>query len=521
MSKLKPLPISIQHFEKLRKNGCVYVDKTQLIYNLATQGSTYFLSRPRRFGKSLLISTFDALFSGKKELFDGLWIDQSDWEWKTHPIIRLDMSNMVLDDLDGHVISIRNRFRDIAAFYGVSLDIVQHPKMVFADLITALSSINPVVVLIDEYDKPIIDHISDPEKAIQFRDLMKGFYGCLKDLGSHIRFLFLTGVSKFSKVSIFSELNHLSDLTMNPFYSTLLGYTQDELESSFSDWIDLSAGSQSLSRENLLGRMKQWYKGYRFSKKDTLVYNPFSTLRFFEEQQFSNFWFESGTPTFLPKLMKSQGYDGGSIEAEGVDEAGFSTYEITNLRIPALLFQTGYTTIKDYNPDTNLFTLGFPNSEVESSFIKYLAETYTSRSAGDIPQLGLLMKKALSEADFPRLEEIIQSFFASIPYHLHEKASEAYYHTIFYIVFKMMGAKIQAEELTNLGRIDAVLEFPDKLYVMEFKLDESADAALAQIKKKQYGQKFRVSSPGKTLYLLGLAFSRQKRNLSEWKVEVF
>ncbi len=520
MKTLKPLPISIQHFEKLRKNGCIYVDKTHLIYNLATQGSTYFLSRPRRFGKSLLISTFDALFSGKKELFDGLWIETSDWEWKTHPVIRLDMSNLVLDNLETYTASILDRFSEIAAICGISLDISQHPKMVFAKLITALSSINPVVILIDEYDKPIIDHISDPEKAIQFRDFMKGFYGCLKDLGNHIRFLFITGVSKFSKVSIFSELNHLEDLTMSPHFSALVGYTQEELETCFSDWIEATASSLSIPKNTLLAQMKSWYNGYQFSRKSVLVYNPFSTLRFFKEQEFSNFWFESGTPTFLPALMKTQGYDGGSLEAEGVDEAGFSTYEINNLHIPALLFQTGYTTIKNYDPDTNLYALGYPNFEVESSFIKYLAKTYTTRNAGDIPHLGILMKKALSEADFPRLEEIIQSLFASIPYHLHENASEAYYHTIFYVVFKMIGAKIQAEELTNLGRIDAVLALPDKLFIMEFKLDDSAQAAIAQIKKKQYAQKFGRTSSEKTIYLLGLAFSRAKRNLSEWKVEV-
>ena len=507
---MKPLPIGIQTFKDLIEGGYLYIDKTQWIYQLVKNSKgTYFLSRPRRFGKSLLLSTLEEIFLGNKELFKGLWIENADFAWKKHPVVRLDFSKQKAKDTEALVRFIISELNTIAQKYNVHLEEKDYYSQ-FQELISKLSVQEKVVILIDEYDKPIIDHLENTEKAVEMREVMKGFFTILKGNDSHIRFLLLTGVSKFSKAGVFSNLNHLDDLTLNNMSSTLVGITQAEIEENFSEYIEATMSELKMQREDLISKIQHWYNGYRFSKKGEKVFNPFSTLQFFNRMDFQHHWFETGTPSFLIKQIIKQNYDIITIPMQ-VDELAFSSYEVDDLQLTPLLLQTGYLTIKDYNDEFMTYTLDYPNFEVKQAFLNYILKKLETNQVSNTHILKLT--KAFKENDLENAFDYLREIFANIDYDI-QIHQEKYYQTIFYLIFTLIGLKIKAEVKTNKGRIDAVIK-DQSIYLFEFKLNGTKEEALEQIKSKKYYEKY--LGKGKSIYLIGAEF--RDKNVGEYIVE--
>ena len=508
---MKKLPIGLQDFARLRKEDFLYVDKTELLYQLATGGVYYFLSRPRRFGKSLLVSTLSELFQGQRELFEGLWIEDH-WDWsKTYPVITLRL-NQGTYKVTGLEAFLTEELRLQAEAYGLELQGTAYPSQL-RHLVTTLSKqYGQVVVLIDEYDKPILDYLHDIPQAEHHREVLKNFYSVLKPLDPHLRFVLLTGVSKFSRVSIFSELNNLKDLTVHSQYATLLGCTQEELEHYFAERLDQLA-PQFGGREALLTQIKQWYNGYSWDAKH-FVYNPFSILNFFDRASFENFWFETGTPTFLVKLLKrEQKYDFEQVLASA---AALGSFELDRLHPVTLLFQTGYLTIRSRDEDM-AYTLVYPNKEVRHSLLQHLLGEYTEESPSDTYIRAKQMKDALKREDLEGFVESLNGLFASIPYQIFIADKEAYYHSVTFLALSLMGSFIQVEVSQANGRPDAVVHLEQVIYVLEFKLDEPAEVALAQIQEKGYATPY--LNQGKTVKAVGLSFSSEQKALSQWLEE--
>ncbi|MBL0717397.1 MAG: ATP-binding protein [Desulfosarcina sp.] len=506
---MKSLPIGIQTFRKLIDGDYLYVDKTENIYKLLVQGSVYFLSRPRRFGKSLLISTLNEIFEGEKELFKDLWIYNSDYAWEKHPVVRIDFSKSKARNEDELINYIVYQLDKIAQVYGITLEQTQY-DIKFDELLTKLSGINKVVVLIDEYDKPIIDNIENKKLAIELREILKGFYTIIKACDEHIRFVLLTGVSKFSKAGVFSGLNNLQDISMDTRYSSLLGITREEMKICFKKHIDRFAKTEKISNAELIEKIIYWYNGFCFSGICEKVFNPFSMLLLFDNTRFSNYWFESATPGFLIKLMKEKKIDVKKMQDLEVREENLSTYEIEDLSIIPLLFQTGYLTIKGYDDDFMTYRLGYPNFEVENSFQYALLRSY-SYTETDGHLVSLI--RALRNDDFELFFDTLRIFFADIPYDL-QINKEKYYQTIFYLIFSLIGLKVEAEIKTNKGRIDAVI-IDKEIYVFEFKINGDKAQALNQIKDKKYFEKYQGID--KEIYLFGVEFA--DRNIGDWMVE--
>lgn len=511
----KSLPTSTATFRDIINGGFLYIDKTKHLYHLTNEPKgAFFLSRPRRFGKSLFLSTLEELFLGNRELFQELWIDQSDYEWPVHPVIRLDFSQYPTPTPAALQENIKHYLNDVAAQYGVSLP--DSPYYIqFGELIRRLAKDAQVVVLIDEYDKPLIDHLDDLETAKEVRDILKGFYTVVKSMERYIRLVFITGVSKFSRVSIFSELNNLGDLTMRPAFATALGLTEAEIRHYFVDYIAAFAEHEGITSEEFLDKMRAWYNGFCFAANGENVYNPFSTMLLFAAQQFSNYWFESGTPTFLINLLHQQRFDVQALDHLEVGELAFSTYDIERLAIIPLLFQTGYLTIKGYDAESRRYTLSYPNYEVENAFITYLLDafSYQQQALSEANVWGLI--DALRAHNLEKFFKLLKVFFANIDYDLHLR-NEKYYQTIFYLIFMLMGLKIQAETKTNDGRIDAVVEVQDHIYIFEFKLNKDAQQAVDQIVDKEYAQKY--GALGKSITQIGVNFDSTVGQVSEWKV---
>ncbi len=504
------LPIGIQSFGKIREDKLLYIDKTEVIYRLIDDGSYYFLARPRRFGKSLTLSTIKELFLGRKDLFEGLWIENR-WNWEEiYPVIHIGFSSLGYKDI-GLVNAIVGELTRIAKDYGLTLT-EKGPALLFRELIHKLrASFGKVVILIDEYDKPIIDYLDELPQAKANQKILKTFYSVIKDSDPYLRFLLITGVSKFSKVSVFSELNNLKDLTLHPKYSTLVGCTQAELEHYFEEDLNEFTGVLAETREELLQLIKKWYNGYTWDGKNFL-YNPFSLLSFFDTGQFHNFWFSTGTPTFLIQLLTSVNvYD---LERTEVGMVAFDSYDIENIDPYALLFQTGYLAIKAVEP-FGLYVLDYPNREVKDSMLQYLMAGFSHGSYSKSTPIVLHLRKAFLQNDEAQIIKIINSLFKSIPSQIFIKDKEAYYHSVIYLVFQYLGLFIDAEVNTSDGRIDAVVQTDEIIYLLEFKLDESAEAALKQIRDKAYGDKYKGLA--KKITALGINFSSQTKSIESWQ----
>lgn len=522
-STLKYLPIGYQDFKSIIEGGFLYIDKTQDVYNLIQKPyGVYFLSRPRRFGKSLLISTIEQIFLGNKELFKNLWIYNSDYNWEKYPIIKVDIGEASSKNLSTFTIKLNFLLDNIAEGYGIKLKPTL-PELKFKELIFKLykQTGQKVVVLVDEYDKPILDNIDNSEIAEEIRDFLKTFYTTIKSNDSYLRFIFITGVSKFSRVTVFSGLNNLQDISMNEKYATITGITQMELEEYFKEYITELSLDAKLSLKQTLRKIKAWYNGYRFSTKDVRVYNPFSTLHLFENFRFNNYWFVSGTPSFLLNLLKKRDYRVDDIIGRESSKVKFDTYEITNLDVVPLLFQTGYLTIKQvikpkYGEAS--FILDYPNNEVAISFTSHLLDKITHNSTGDTVLFLNKLIKSLDRQEIEKFFDILKALFANIPYDL-EMDKEKHFQVAFYTLFLLLGMYISVEVRTNDGRIDAVIQTSKQVYIIEIKLDGTAADALEQIKSKEYAIKY--SQTSKQVILLGINFNTFTRTVNEYKTEVY
>ncbi|MBU6340480.1 MAG: AAA family ATPase [Bacteroidetes bacterium] len=509
----KKLPLGLQDFRKIIENGFLYVDKTAYLYNLACNPGTYFLSRPRRFGKSITIATFQELFSGSRELFEGLWIyDKWDWNRK-NPVLRISFTSISFQSI-GLVEAIEQELRQIASKHHLNIQ-TQGIGSQFKELLSQLASNGKVVVLIDEYDAPIIHYLGiDLEKAIQNREILKEMYSVLKDMDPLLEFVFITGVSKFSKTGIFSGLNNLTDLSMHPDYASMLGYTQEELEFNFKEKIEETAQKMNITQAALLEKMRVWYNGYRFEENASTVYNPVSINNFFNVKKFENFWFATGTPTFLINLLKKQGiYE---LRFPPINPSGFESFELNNLKIEAILFQTGYLTIQSKDED-GLIQLDYPNKEVRDSMLEHLIEGFTGVYVERSASLIIRMRNAFNANDIDQVIRILQAVFAEIPYSLHEKYPEKFFHAAIHLLFTYLGIRIHSEVCTSDGRIDSMVETAHKVYILEYKLDKSPREALEQIKSKKYYRN--AWELGKTIVGVGVNFSSNTKNIEDWVAE--
>ena len=509
MEKLPNLPVGRQYFAGIRKDNAIYVDKTQYIYNLCSPAnSAYFLSRPRRFGKSLTLDIINELFSGNRALFQGLWIEDK-WDWSdTYPVIRLSL------DAIGHEEGLKDALVEAVRAVGKKFKIKlsrKYPGAAFQELIEAVveKTGKQVIVLIDEYDRPIVDYI-DPynlDMANKQRDILKQFFSILKNASNHIRFLLITGVSKFSKVSIFSELNHLSDLTLSPHFATLCGYTQAELEHYFAPYLNIMP-------PDTLEKMKIWYNGYSWDAKN-FVYNPFSVLCFFQNQDYRNFWFETGTPTFLIKLLKKRfHYALEEKEVSNLILESFRLEKFDELDADSLLLQTGYLTIKE-KTDRETFILNYPNKEVRKSFGQFLLSAFTHTPV-TVPH-GANILRALDTDNLAEVIKILNNLIQSVPDQNYINDEEKFFHAIIHLIFTMIGSDPRTEMHTPIGRMDTVIITKNRIYLFEFKMNETAQAAIQCIKDRHYADSLRHRNLPITG--VGVVFSTKTKGVAEWDRE--
>ena len=516
---MKNLPLGIQTFKNIIEDDYLYVDKTKDIYQLlAHKGKFFFLSRPRRFGKSLLVTTLEEIFLGNHELFKGLWIYDK-IEWKKYPVIRIDFSSMDIRNSETFLKSFNHQIDSFYKAHSIKVNKNVDYKDKFKDLIIELSKKEKVVILIDEYDKPIINFVEKIDIAKENRDILKNFYETIKSCDEYIRFAFLTGVSKFSKISVFSGLNNLTDITLADRFSTITGYTEEQLYFYFAERINLLAQKFNKTEEEVKDQIKTWYNGYSWDGK-SFVYNPYSILLLFENQKINNYWFQSATPTFLLKIIREHQINVIKFENKPVHSKIFDSYDLENMNIEALLFQTGYLTIKDViEPDLpfSRYILNYPNMEVKESFLNNILMNFSENSDNDEIMIFNLVEN-LKNNDLESFFQIIKDIFYKIPAVIFMADREAYYQTIIYVILTLIGIRINVEIHTNKGRIDAVAETNEKIYVMEFKMS-SSNQAIKQIETKKYYEKY--LSSGKEILLVGISFDTEERNIRDYTVKIF
>lgn len=509
ISMAKKYPIGIQSFSEIRNNNYHYVDKTERIHELVSTGKFYFLSRPRRFGKSLLLNTIEELFRGKKQLFDGLWISDK-WDWtQKHPIIHISFSDIGVNTL-GLIEAITKVLSEIATELAITLSATSYDQQ-FKELIQKAAVNGNVVVLIDEYDKPIIDFLDDVEKAEWHLQIMKNFYSIIKGADAYIRFFILAGVSRFSKVSIFSDLNNLNDITLSTRFGTLAGITQEELENNFAT--DIS--TLKVTNPKILDEIKLWYNGYSWDNI-TKVYNPFSVLNFMAEPVFRNYWFATGSPGFLIKKIRLAGeYNFENIQ---MNERVLGNFDIENTIPAPLLFQTGYLTIKSYNKVTRTYTLDYPNQEVRDSLLDNLLSAYRGVFPADSASETGELLLAINQGDVAAIIRALNAVISSMSYNHWCADTESIFRIITYLTFKKIGVDIYTEVHNHKGRCDVLIKTDKFIYVMELKLNGNAGDALQQVVNSQYLQPYMADSRKKIA--LGINFSQEARQVDEYKMEV-
>lgn len=517
MSEIRKLPIGIQSFEDIRKDRYLYVDKTDLVYQLVTMGKPYFLSRPRRFGKSLLVSTLKAYFLGKKELFKGLAIEKLEQDWKTYPVLHLDLNARKYEYPADLVAMLNQHIEEWELIYGTEKQ-DRSPEERFAYIIRRACEQTgmQVAVLIDEYDKPLLQALGNEELLADYRTTLKSFYGVLKSADPYLKFVFLTGVTKFAHVSVFSDLNQLNDISLDYDYATLCGITHEELTTNFVPELKQIGKVQSLSWEETIDRMVRQYDGYHFHPNGEGVFNPFSTLNALQKKEFGSYWFQTGTPTFLVELLQKSEFDLRTlIDGVETEASAFTEYRADKHNPIPFIYQSGYLTIKTFDPRFRLYKLEFPNEEVRYGFLNFLAPSYTSITD---EERGFYIGKFVHElesGDVNAFMTRLKAFFADFPYELNDK-TERHYQVVFYLVFKLMGQYCEAEVRSAIGRADAVVKTKDYIYVFEFKLNGTTDQALAQIDEKGYLLPY--TADGRQLIKIGAAFNTKERNIGEWKI---
>ena len=536
MNFSRKLPIGIQSFKVLRNDRYLYVDKTEYLFRLVQSGRVYFLSRPRRFGKSLFLSTLEAYFLGQKELFTKLYLEKAEEEqaefeqraaWEAYPVLYLDFNTGNYIESDELGMNLNRHLCKWEKLYGVEPS-EQNFALRFAGVITRAcqQTGKQVVILVDEYDKPLLQTMGVNETLNeQYRNTLKAFYSVIKTCDQYIRFAFLTGVTKFSKISIFSDLNNLRDISMEKQYAGICGITQAELEANFQPEIQALASEQDLTYQQTVTTLKQWYDGYCFSPAGDNMYNPFSVLNAFVKERFGSYWFSTGTPTFLVNYLKEAHYFipdlDGNVE---LNESGLETYRAVTENALPILFQSGYLTIIGYIKEARLYKLGFPNDEVRYGFLENLLPAYSSLPLGDTGKSVWQFVQDIREGKVDSFMERMRSIIAGIPYDDFPKDKlklrEQNYQTAVYLVFALMGQFVQTEVHCATGRADAVVITVDTVYIFEFKLsgNSNAEDAINQIKEKEYAAKYLTD--GKNIVLIGAGFDEKTRTIKDWKVEL-
>ena len=524
-------PIGVQSFERIIKEGYVYVDKTDLLYQL-TRGSIYFLSRPRRFGKSLLISTLENYFLGKKELFKGLKIDDLEKEWKTYPVFHLDFNSDNFMNANTLQATIERFVSDGEDLYHVKPDLSLSLGRRFAYVLKAAHQQTGLrcVVLIDEYDKPLLDVIGLPETIRvnnvditleeNHRNILKGFYSTFKLADADLQFVLLTGVTKFSQISVFSGFNQPNDISMSPQFESLCGITDDELELYFHAVIQELADNYGYSYDKMRKVLKHQFDGYHFGPKMLGVYNPFSLLNTFFNMDIRDYWFKTGTPTYLVRLLQDNHENLNDLTGKYYDESEFVDYRADKEMPLPMIYQSGYLTIKDYDREMQTYLLDFPNAEVKKGFVTMTANSYfsTREDAGSWVRSAVI---ALKRGDLDKFKTLLTSFLSSIPYTARRKENETekerYFTYTLYLIFRIASCYITyIEKEQSYGRLDCCVETPKYIYIFEFKLDGSAEDALKQIDDRGYANEFLTS--GKTIYKIGVNISSETGTVADWKI---
>ncbi len=510
-------PIGEQDFERLRKVGYVYVDKTARMYELTSTSKCCFLSRPRRFGKSLLLSTMEAYFLGKRELFKGLAIEKLEKEWKKHPVLYMDLNSGKYNTLENLESNLNTIFAKWEMIYG-SLDVEDTFESRFIGIIQRAyeKTDEEVVILVDEYDKPILNAIDNEELQEQFRSTLKSIYSVLKTQSKYIRFAFLTGVSKFSHLSVFSDLNNLRDITFNKRYADICGISEKELHTYFNDSIKELADKNDMTYDEACDKLKEKYDGYHFAPNTEGMYNPYSLLNAFADGELGDYWFESGTPTFLVKMLRTQDYDLRSLQLDRLPAKVLSQVDSLKSSAIPLLYQSGYLTIKSYDEDLRLYQLGFPNREVEEGFMQSLLPLYTSGdeaiSASYLARFVEYVKAGNAEGFMSNLKAFLDGGKYALAGEL-----EKYFQNTMFLIFRLVGFNVDVEYMTSDGRIDIVIQTKDYIYLMELKVDTPAEKAIEQIESKDYAKAFAADE--RKLYKIGVSFSSETRSISEFQIK--
>jgi Predicted AAA-ATPase/PD-(D/E)XK nuclease superfamily len=514
---MKNLPIGVQTLPKIREKNCIYVDKTKLVHQLVTTGACYFFSRPRRFGKSMLISTLKELYLGNKPLFEGLWIEDN-WDWsKKNPVIHLSF-----DEMDYKKIGLEEvitlELKKCAKQYKVRLSNTTIKSQLKELLENIAKKHGKVVLLVDEYDKPIIDFLEKDEIDIAKanRDSLREFYGVLKNSEDLLEFVFITGISKFSKVSLFSHLNNLDDITLNVNYATICGYTEDEMIANFDNYLDNIALKLNLSKEGLIENIKIWYNGYSWDGVNKLL-NPYGTLKFLTNQRFENYWFSTGSPLFFTKQMRNLTFY--NVENVCINSTLLEKYDIDNIELIPLLFQTGYLTVKSIDVMTGELVLDYPNKEVRESIYQYLIDDVAKNPQRTNTGMTIRdLKQAFETKNLEKVKAILNSLIADLPHETFKNQTEGLYHGLIHLVFKYLGMYANSEVHSSLGRADAVVETLTDVYIFEFKFNKTAQEGLDQIKENDYAGKYRAS--GKGIIGIGANFNADKKGIESWVEEV-
>lgn len=514
----KIYPIGIQNFEKIRTDGYFYIDKTALIYQMVKTGSYYFLSRPRRFGKSLLISTLEAYFLGKKELFEGLAIEKLEKDWITYPIFHMDLNTEKYDTRESLDSILNFTLEKWEQQYGTAPSETTF-ALRFRGLIERAyeQTGQRVVILIDEYDKPMLQAIGNEELQKEFRNTMKAFYSVLKTMDGCIQFAFLTGVTKFGKVSVFSDLNNLDDISMRNQYIDICGVSEKELHDDLEIELHELADIKGVSYHEICDKLREYYDGYHFTHNSIGIYNPFSLLNTFKYKEFGSYWFETGTPTYLVELLKKHHYDLRRMAHEETSISVLNSIDSASDNPIPVIYQSGYLTIKGYDEEFGIYSLGFPNREVEEGFIKFLLPFYANTNAVESEFEIQKFVREIRIGDYDSFFRRLRSFFADTPYEL-IRDLELHYQNVLFIVFKLVGFYVKAEYHTSEGRIDLVLQTDKFVYVIEFKLDGTAEDALRQINEKHYALPFEAGG-NRRLFKIGVNFNAKMRNIEKWIVE--
>lgn len=510
-------PIGVQSFEKIRTNDLLYVDKTKLVWKLVNEGEMYFLSRPRRFGKSLLLSTLEAYFKGKKDLFEGLAISGLEKDWVEYPVFHIDLNAKEYNTRESLIEILTNTIRILGNEYGVSVDPKLSPEIQFGNLVmtVAQKTQRNVVILVDEYDKPLLNTVDNDELYAEYQRILKSFYGVLKSKDKYIKFGMLTGVGRFGHVSIFSDLNNLRDISLTDTYNGICGITETELDSYFDTSISELAEVEGKTFEDTKDELKKMYDGYHFSGRSLAegIYNPFSLLNCFASNDFGKYWFETGTPTFLVKSIIKEGCDLSNLNFD-VDEDTLMGIDRSFSSTETLLYQTGYLTIKDYDRHLKLYSIGLPNDEVKAGLLKLLFSAYGQENSTEFSISKFLVD--LRDCKVNRFIERLQALIARNPY---EQAAdtEATYHNLLYLLFTLLGYFTDSENHMSHGRSDLVVKTRNHIYIFEFKLNESAEAAMRQINDRHYDSPYKAD--GRKIVKIGVNFSSEERNINEWAVE--